>query len=53
MPPKDNDVIPAPITETVHTGIAAEARKLADTEGITVAAAVEKLSKKAVASDGR
>lgn len=34
-----------------HSGIAAEARKLADTEGITVAAAVEKLTKKAAAKD--
>ena len=50
MPPDDK---PAPIAapKSEHTGIAAEARKLADTDGITVAAAVEKLSKKSAAKD--
>ena len=42
---------PATKPATVHTGIALEARKLADTEGITVAAAVEKLTKKAAEKD--
>lgn len=37
--------------ETVHSGLAAESRKLADTEGITVAAAVEKLTKNMAEKD--
>ena len=51
MPPKEKtEPLPEqPATE--HTGLAHEARTLADTEGITVAAAVEKLTKKAAAKD--
>ena len=42
---------PKPIKASVFTGIALESRKLADTEGITVAAAVEKLTKIAAAKN--
>ena len=42
---------PKPAKASAFTGIALEARELADTEGITVAAAVEKLTKIAAAKN--
>lgn len=55
MPPKKeptDDTTTTPVAaKSEHTGLALEARKLADTEGITVAAAVEKLNKKAAAEN--
>ena len=51
MEPKDKRPPVATEATPAHTGIAAQARELADTEGITVAAAVEKLTKKAAEKD--
>ena len=53
MPPKETDTDAVPVKKAEAVDIATESRKLADTEGITVAAAAEKLTKKAAAGNGQ
>ena len=48
MPPKDKDepaIVPEVKAKSEHQGIALQARELAEKEGITVAAAAERLQK--------